>query len=531
MDARQWRRAAPGLLGLIWVTAAWAQKPPAPALRQVGPAASAAASAAGQASGAASAPVAAPSGSGSAGRVSTMEARIARLLPNGVGWNAEQVAQRARKVSYDVAAKNEALKAAAAKVDQALVNFIPRLSGTARYTRLSPITLPSLGGGGPPLIVASPGTAAPVGQPIPPGTPLVGVPLAFNFSFPVILDNYSLQASLAVPISDYFFRIAHGYAAASHSQDAARLDKIASEAKAGADAKVAFYNWVKASGQYEVLLQSQEAAREHGKDAEALFKAGLASKADVMAVQAQIAQGELAIAQASEYVQMAMEQLRLAVQAKPDETITLGEDVTQALPPLKLDAAALKQEAMNNRAELRALAAAELGLVRVTSINRAQAWPQLVAVGNVTYANPNQRFIPQTNQWNATWDVSLQLTWSPNDFFAGTAAGSESEANVAKLKAQRSQLQEGLHLEITQAILASQTADLAVETTRVAHDASEEAYRVRKEMYRVGKATSVELSDAEANLFRAKLAAVSARIDQRIARTRVDHATGRDLAR
>jgi outer membrane protein TolC len=68
-----------------------------------------------------------------------------------------------------------------------------------------------------------------------------------------------------------------------------------------------------------------------------------------------------------------------------------------------------------------------------------------------------------------------------------------------------------------------------VETTRVAHTAAEEAYRVRKEMYRVGKATSVELSDAEANLFRAKLAAVSARIDQRIARTRLDHAVGRAL--
>jgi outer membrane protein TolC len=70
-----------------------------------------------------------------------------------------------------------------------------------------------------------------------------------------------------------------------------------------------------------------------------------------------------------------------------------------------------------------------------------------------------------------------------------------------------------------------------VETTRVAHTASEEAYRVRKEMYRVGKATSVELSDAEAILFRAKLAAVAARIDQRIARTRLDHATGRTLTK
>jgi outer membrane protein TolC len=50
-------------------------------------------------------------------------------------------------------------------------------------------------------------------------------------------------------------------------------------------------------------------------------------------------------------------------------------------------------------------------------------------------------------------------------------------------------------------------------------------------MYKVGKATSVELTDAESTLFRAKLAAVSARIDQRIARVKLEHATGRDLAK
>lgn len=513
MNARQWRRAAPGVLGLVWVTAAWAQKPPAPRLHQVGPAGSAAAEAS-----------AAPAGSGSA-RVSMMEARIARILPTASGWTAEQAGQRARKVNYDVAAKNEALRAAAAKVDQATLNYFPRLTGTARYTRLSRITPPSLGGGGGSQVVAVGPNVVP-GQPLPANPVLIAAP---PFTFPVILDNYLLQATLAVPISDYFFRISHAHAAAGHSEEAAKLDVQASESKAFADGKIAFYNWVKALGQYEVLQQAQEATREHGKDAEALFKAGMASRADVLGIQAQIAQGELAIAQAGEFVQLAAEQLRLAVQARPDETITLGEDVTEALPPLKLDAAALRQEALAQRAELRSLLAVEQSLTRVASINRAQAWPQLAAVGNYTYANPNQRFIPQAQEWRGTWDVSLQLTWSPNDFFLGHAAGSEGDASVAKLRAQRQQLRDGLILEVTQAITSSQTADLAVETTRVAHTAAEEAYRVRKEMYRVGKATSVELSDAEANLFRAKLAAVSARIDQRIARTRLDHAVGRAL--
>jgi outer membrane protein TolC len=60
--------------------------------------------------------------------------------------------------------------------------------------------------------------------------------------------------------------------------------------------------------------------------------------------------------------------------------------------------------------------------------------------------------------------------------------------------------------------------------------AAEEACHARRDSFRVGKGTSVELADAEAKLFRARFAAVSARIDQRIARMHIDHATGRDVA-
>ena len=43
-----------------------------------------------------------------------------------------------------------------------------------------------------------------------------------------------------------------------------------------------------------------------------------------------------------------------------------------------------------------------------------------------------------------------------------------------------------------------------------------------------GRATSVELTDAETDLTRARLDAINARIDLRIARVRLVHAVGRD---
>ena len=59
--------------------------------------------------------------------------------------------------------------------------------------------------------------------------------------------------------------------------------------------------------------------------------------------------------------------------------------------------------------------------------------------------------------------------------------------------------------------------------------AASEGYRVRRELFRNGRATSVELTDAVLELFRASLESVNARADLRSARARVLHASGRDV--
>jgi outer membrane protein TolC len=52
---------------------------------------------------------------------------------------------------------------------------------------------------------------------------------------------------------------------------------------------------------------------------------------------------------------------------------------------------------------------------------------------------------------------------------------------------------------------------------------------VRNELFRNGRATSVDLIDAEAEVTRAQLSRLNARIGLLVARVRLDHATGRDV--
>ena len=58
---------------------------------------------------------------------------------------------------------------------------------------------------------------------------------------------------------------------------------------------------------------------------------------------------------------------------------------------------------------------------------------------------------------------------------------------------------------------------------------AEESYRVRRELFRAGRATSVELTDAETDLMRSRLDALNARMDARVAKVNLEHALGRDV--
>src|SRR5262249_7088643 len=135
------------------------------------------------------------------------------------GLTADQVARRAALTSYSVASAREALVAARANVVHAATLFAPRLTGTARYARLSDFLMPAIGGESGTLV----GTMAPPGTTNP---QTVSLPV---LRFTNVLDNYYFSANLLVPVTDYFLRINYGYHAATKNEEAARFDAVVAE--------------------------------------------------------------------------------------------------------------------------------------------------------------------------------------------------------------------------------------------------------------------------------------------------------------
>lgn len=458
-------------------------------------------------------------------------AKLASLVEPG-GLTSAEVARRAASTSFDARAKEEGVRAAAARVDQALVSYFPRLGLTARYTRLSPLDPPSLASGGGSLV----GTAVsnPTNQPIPlnPATDVLVALPANTFSFPVFLNQYYLQASVGLPLSDYVLRISQGYAAASRSESAAKLDLEASRRKAALDGRVAFYSWVRAKAQVIVAEQAVEQARGHLADARHAFEVGTASKADVLRVESQVAMAEMVVERAKNLSILVEEQLRTAMHDDSAKPYAVGEDVladveAPSVPPLE----DLRAEAMEKRLEVRALDETIWSLRESVRAVRAGTLPRLDAFGDYYYANPNSRVFPQKDEFKATWDVGVQLTWSPNDTFSASGVTAETEAKTKQVEAQKSALRDGIRLEVVQAAQAVREATVGISTSGRGLAAAEEGYRVRRELFRNGRATSAELTDAESDLLRARLEDINARADLRVARAKLEHAVGRDAGR
>jgi outer membrane protein TolC len=439
------------------------------------------------------------------------------------GLTADEVAARAVAQSAVVEQRQAIARGAKAQEDEAVARLVPDLTLSGRYTRINNIQMPNLTGGGFNLV----GAQAPPGQ-LPADQTLVALPA---FTFPILLNQYELKATLSIPVSDYVYRTGTAISAAEHSSASARWDEEATKLKVAADARLAYYDWVRAIGQRIVAEEALENLLTRQKDAQVLYEAGLLSRADLLGAQAQTKEAEVFTVRARHFARIAEERLRtITYEPDPNRVYKVGENLLEPVADVQAPKSpdALLEEAVRNRAELKTLAESEESIKALVSLAKSEAHPRLDLVGNYIYANPNPRIFPQQERFDSTWDVNVLLTWRPTAIFRANAVAAQQEARMSELRAQRRALVEGLRLEVTEASQGVSEADATLEAAQEALEAASESYRGRRELFRMGQGTLVDVSDAEVALTRARLALINAHIDARTSRVRLRYALGRD---
>jgi len=370
----------------------------------------------------------------------------------GAALTAAVVAERAVATSESVASARADVQAARASETESEEKFLPKLTLSGSYTRLSEITPPSLG------INLAAAPTLPVG-PIPAGAQLENVSL--HLVTPV--NQFSFDAGIVIPISDYLLRLTQEHSSASHSRRAAELEHEVRKLTIAANAKIAYYAWARARLAIPVALEGLAQVRAHLSEVQSLQRNGAASIADVLRVESQVATNEQAVAQAYSLERDSAEHLQVLMHVRGPFEWQLGE----ALSPLRredtqLDVDALAAEAALRRLEVRALGEEEASAIQRASAANAAILPRLEAFGQITTADPNQRFVPNQERFDTTWAAGARVSWSPDGSLEGAAARRVLEARARRAAAERAAFVDELRDEVSSALRRWTDANVAI---------------------------------------------------------------------
>ncbi|MGQ9633382.1 MAG: TolC family protein [Bryobacteraceae bacterium] len=273
----------------------------------------------------------------------------------------------------------------------------------------------------------------------------------------------------------------------------------------------------------EALKVAEEAVRSAEADlkrAEAVRSAGMATDADVLAIQVHLAAMREQQIRRSYELQTA----RAALNEAMGLPLDTPHDLTTQLTAVRLeDIDAVKEEerARSSRPETRQvrLAASMAELAQQSA--RAALLPQVSF--RLMFEADRQRFI---NRGGANWLAAASLRWNLFNGFADKARIEEAGQALARARAEQRQIESAVSLQLRQAYNEWKAAQERIQTAQAAVAQAEENLRIVRNRYESGLNTVTDLLRSETALLEARLRRLMAVHDQRLAAAALELAAG-----
>lgn len=295
------------------------------------------------------------------------------------------------------------------------------------------------------------------------------------------------------------------------------------------ETRIAYWAVVEAEERLRAIRDRLAQVRSLVTDSENRLSAGVLTRSDLLAVEMSEAETEMQELRARNALEVAAMRLRTltgldaatAIEPVSDVGETTGDTIDGAA-----DLDVFIARALANRSDLAALRLAVVAQEESLRSVAAERFPQLAAIGSVSYASPVPNEFPADSGFGTTWSVGItgryELGNQPRIGHALRATREDRNAADAQLRA----AEERVALEVRMNYLEWQTAaeEVLVAQTMVAQ--AEENLQETRARVRTGTALRTEELDAEARVLEARLARTSARIGRRTAGETLLRSTG-----
>ena len=341
--------------------------------------------------------------------------------------------------------------------------------------------------------------------------------------YPDVPDNWRARLDLQWPI--YSGGRADALARAAQAERSAIAKDIdAARADLRLEITRAYWAVITAGEAEAVLRRSVDSVEAHVGDLRARLASGLIAPNDLSSAEAQASHQRMLVIEAATQRTTAeadlrrltgieTPDLRLAPPPEPPspQTAAVADLIARAL------AARPERQALERR-----ISAADL---RAASVLAARK-PQIAVAGGYDYARPNPRIFPRSDEWQASWDATVNVTWSLWDGGRRAAEHGEARANAAAARTRVEQFDRDVTFEVRarrDELEASRAAVLAADDEV---RAAIEAERVVGERYRAGVATSTDVLEAQVARLQADLDRTRAAAGVRLSQARLERAIG-----
>ncbi len=292
------------------------------------------------------------------------------------------------------------------------------------------------------------------------------------------------------------------------------------------DTEVAYYRLLAARSLLEVAQDTVEQRARHLELARSRRRAGMGRDVEVYQARAEHADAALSLVQARSEVRVARGRLASAM------GLPLGYEFEVEPIPVEATAAEREEveqllvEAAEKRPRLRAAAAEVMRRREHLRLRRAGRWPEVSAEGS--YGWRDAHLLPEERK---EWTLGLYLRLPLFTGYRTTYAIRRAEAELDRAIASYHEELRGAELQIWEVYSELVRAEEALEAAAAFVDSAERSLSAVENAYQAGKATIVELIDAQTTLTRARNRRATARLDWHTAIARLERQVGRSWDR
>jgi outer membrane protein TolC len=310
--------------------------------------------------------------------------------------------------------------------------------------------------------------------------------------------TYGAQIVLAQPITS-LWAVYEGYRAYSLGEDAARAERSGVGGDVADKVAEAYFQSLSAEQYVGIAETAVSTIRAHVERAKTLERAEVITHQPVLEAEVRLAEAESQLIQAREGVDLSRRNLAFVMGLSPDDPVIPMPVRESDLPSTEGEAAAAETAALEQRPELAAARARSEQAEAGVRAAWAQMLPEVNVMAGAAYAKGSQF------QREASYFVGAKASWNVWEWGATYYGIEEAEARARQAASGRTQLEQGVRLQVRKAQGDLRTAKRQLEVARRAVGQAEENLHLVQIRFEQNASASTDVLDAVTLLERAKV--------------------------